>query len=93
MPESESESESAFEREEEESVDPAQAPLIESGEGESEGFELAEQELEEHASHGDMHSTARITQDASGQNEDSRAAPDGEADSELTSERPDDEDW
>jgi len=36
----------------------------EAGGGESEGFELAEQELIEHASHGDDHSTARITQDA-----------------------------
>jgi hypothetical protein len=36
-------------------TDPADEPLAESGEGESEGFELAEQELEEHASHGDQH--------------------------------------
>jgi hypothetical protein len=35
--------------------DPAEAPLIEAGEGESEGFELAEEELEENASHGDQH--------------------------------------
>jgi len=35
--------------------DPAQQPLIEGGEGESEGFELAEKELEDHASHGDQH--------------------------------------
>jgi hypothetical protein len=37
------------------SDDPAQQPLIESGEGESEGFELAEQQLEDIASHGDEH--------------------------------------
>jgi hypothetical protein len=35
--------------------DPAQQPLIEGGEGESEGFELAEQDLEEIAEHGDEH--------------------------------------
>ena len=37
------------------SDDPSQQPLIESGEGESEGFELAERELEDIASHGDEH--------------------------------------
>lgn len=37
------------------SDDPAQQPLIESGEGESEGFELAEKQLEDIASHGDEH--------------------------------------
>ncbi|HEX4752441.1 MAG TPA: hypothetical protein VH268_06055 [Solirubrobacterales bacterium] len=35
--------------------DPAQQPLIEGGEGESEGFELAEQDLEDIAEHGDQH--------------------------------------
>jgi hypothetical protein len=35
--------------------DPAQQPLIEGGEGESEGFELAEKELENIAEHGDQH--------------------------------------
>ena len=35
--------------------DPAQQPLVESGQGESEGFELAEKDLEEIASHGDEH--------------------------------------
>ena len=34
-------------------LDPAQRPLAEAGEGESEGFEDAEKELIEHASHGD----------------------------------------
>jgi hypothetical protein len=33
--------------------DPAMRPVYESGEGEAEGFELAEKELEESASHGD----------------------------------------
>lgn len=35
--------------------DPAQQPLIEGGEGEAEGFELAEEQLEDIASHGDEH--------------------------------------
>jgi hypothetical protein len=35
--------------------DPAQQALIEGGEGESEGFELAEKELEDKAEHGDQH--------------------------------------
>jgi hypothetical protein len=34
--------------------DPAQRPLVEGGEGESEGFELAEEELIDNASHGDQ---------------------------------------
>ena len=72
-------------------VDPAQAPLIEAGEGEAEGFELAEQELIEHASHGDEHSAGRIIQDASDQDEDSRQNIGGEADEEHTSEGPDQE--
>lgn len=36
-----------------ESDDPAQQPLIEAGEGEAEGFELAEKQLEDIAAHGD----------------------------------------
>ncbi len=36
-----------------ESDDPAQKPLAEAGQGEAEGFELAERELEENATHGD----------------------------------------
>ena len=45
-------------------VDPALAPLIEAGEGESEGFELAEDALIENSEHGDQHGTSRITSDA-----------------------------
>jgi glutamate synthase domain-containing protein 3 len=71
---------------EDDEPDPAQMPLIEAGEGESEGFELAEQELEEHASHGDMHSARRVLEDASRQDEDSRAVSGGEGDAELSSE-------
>jgi hypothetical protein len=50
-------------------VDPALAPLIEAGEGESEGFELAEADLIEHAEHGDLHGTDPITRDAAGLDE------------------------
>jgi len=35
--------------------DPAQEPLVEAGEGEAEGFELAEKDLEDIAEHGDGH--------------------------------------
>ncbi|MET0557800.1 MAG: hypothetical protein ABW065_03905 [Solirubrobacterales bacterium] len=35
--------------------DPARQPLAEAGEGESEGFELAEKDFEDIASHGDQH--------------------------------------
>lgn len=45
--------------------DPAMEPVYEAGGGESEGFEMAEEELIEHASHGDEHGTAKITEDAS----------------------------
>jgi hypothetical protein len=47
-------------------VDPALAPLLEAGEGESEGFELAEADLIEHAEHGDEHATDPILRDAAG---------------------------
>jgi hypothetical protein len=47
-------------------VDPALAPLIEAGEGESEGFEVAEGDLIEHARHDDQHGTTPITRDAAG---------------------------
>lgn len=53
----------------------------EAGGGQAEGFELAEQELIEHASHGDEHAPARITQDAPPEEEQPDAAY-GEADSE-----------
>jgi len=53
----------------------------EAGGGESEGFELAEQELIEHASHGDEHTPARIIRDA-GPDEEQDSAVYGEADEE-----------
>jgi hypothetical protein len=56
----------------------------EAGGGESEGFELAEAELIEHASHGDEHTPSRIIQDA-GPAEETADAVYGEADSEHLS--------
>ena len=42
----------------------ARLAVEQAGGGESEGFELAEQELIDHASHGDGHTPARIMRDA-----------------------------
>jgi hypothetical protein len=47
-------------------VDPAFAPLIEAGEGEAEGFEVAEADLIEHAEHSDLSGTDPIWRDAEG---------------------------
>jgi hypothetical protein len=58
----------------------------EAGGGQSEGFELAEQELIEHTSHGDEHAPAKISRDA--YNEGDAEATDseyGEADAEHLS--------
>ncbi len=63
---------------------PAEPPLVEAGEGEAEGFELAERDLEEHATHGDQHAARRVLEDAQGYDEDSRATEGGEADQERT---------
>lgn len=57
----------------------------EAGGGESEGFEQAEQELIDHASHGDDHGTAAITRDARDEAEDA-----GESHGEGDAERPTD---
>ncbi len=54
----------------------------EGGGGESEGFELAEQELIAHASHGDQHTPARIMRDAGADEEESDDSIYGEADRE-----------
>jgi hypothetical protein len=53
----------------------------EAGGGESEGFELTEQELIQHASHGDEQTPARIIYDA-GPEEESASSVYGEADEE-----------
>ncbi len=53
----------------------------EAGGGQSEGFELAEQELIEHASHGDQHRPSRIMRDA-GAGEEATESVYGEPDEE-----------
>jgi hypothetical protein len=54
----------------------------EAGGGESEGFELTEQELIQHASHGDEQTPARIMYDAGEQEEGAGSVVYGEADEE-----------
>ncbi|MDO8210475.1 hypothetical protein [Conexibacter sp. CPCC 206217] len=73
-----------------EDLDPAQRPLVEAGEGEAEGFELAEEELVEHATHGDQQSAHVVLRDQ-GADEDPRVEDqtDAEGDSERSSERED----
>ena len=68
--------------------DPAMQPVVEAGGGEAEGFELAEEELVEHASHGDWGGTARITEHAEGLEEEAEPDADqyGEADAVSPSE-------
>jgi hypothetical protein len=61
-----------------ESKDPARRAVEEAGGGEAEGFELAEQEMIEHTSHGDEHSTQPIIHDAASEG-DEEAAGDGDA--------------
>jgi hypothetical protein len=57
----------------------------EAGGGQSEGFELAEQDLIEHASHGDEHTPSRIMQDAGSLDEESSDSVYGEPDREHLS--------
>ena len=54
----------------------------EAGGGEAEGFEQAEEDLIEHASHGDQHGTSRITSDAGSLDEEQTTVDYGEADDE-----------
>jgi hypothetical protein len=58
----------------------------EAGGGQSEGFELAEQELIEHTSHGDEHAPAKISRDAFNEGDDEATDSEyGEADAEHLS--------
>jgi len=66
--------------------DEAVRPLVEAGQGEAEGFELAESQLE-HASHGDQHAARQAIEDAPDEVDDLRAAGGGEADAEHSTER------
>lgn len=61
-------------------VDPAERPLAEAGEGESEGFELAEAELIDNAEHGDE---KRFPNRDAGSPEEPTEATYGEADEEI----------
>jgi hypothetical protein len=54
----------------------------EGGGGQSEGFELSEQELIDHASHGDQHTPFRIIRDAENAEEEPAESVYGEADEE-----------
>jgi predicted lipid-binding transport protein (Tim44 family) len=69
--------------------DPAARPLAEAGQGEAEGFEEAERELIEHASHGDLHTARQALEDAPDETDDIRATEAGEADTARSSERED----
>ncbi|HZU61239.1 MAG TPA: hypothetical protein VE983_09750 [Solirubrobacteraceae bacterium] len=71
-------------------VDEAQRPLVEGGQGEAEGFEQAEQELIEHASHGDQHAARQAIEDAPAETDDVVAQEAGEADHERSSQRTED---
>jgi hypothetical protein len=69
-----------------ESDDPAMEPVYEAGGGESEGFELAEAELIDNASHFDNNRSPRRDAFAAEAESDRATAVYGEADDELTSE-------
>lgn len=69
-----------------EPVDEARRPLAESGQGFAEGFETAEQELVDHASHGDQHAAGHVLDDASATDDDDRGGRAGAADAERSSE-------
>jgi len=71
-----------------ENVEPAQRAIVEGGGGESEGFELAEQELIEHASHGDQQSAHAILHHQGHQEEPSDTGEEDAGDHEYSSERP-----
>lgn len=69
--------------------DPAMQPVREAGGGEAEGFEQAEQDLIDHAEHGEGHGTPRPEQFGVEAEED--PATYGEADEVEVSERTDDD--
>lgn len=71
----------------EEGPDESERPLVEAGEGESEGFEESEHELQEHASHSDQHAARRAIENALAETDDLRATDAAEADEERSSER------
>lgn len=74
-------------------ADPAQRPLAEAGQGEAEGFEQAEADLVEHASHGDPAPDPSDEELVSEESDEARRADAeyGAADHEHSSERRDEE--
>jgi hypothetical protein len=74
-----------------EDLDPAERAVSEAGGGESEGFELAEQELIEHASHTDEQS-AHVILHHQGQPEEAGPDIEDSGDHEQSSELDDDDD-
>ncbi|HLH14474.1 MAG TPA: hypothetical protein VKV16_06760 [Solirubrobacteraceae bacterium] len=70
-----------------EELEDAQRPVLEAGGGESEGFELAEQDLIEHASHGDQQSAHAILHHQGIDEEASSADDQQTGDHERSSER------
>jgi hypothetical protein len=64
-----------------EDLEPAERPVREAGGGEAEGFEMAEEDLIEHASHGDQHSARMALYHAGQDEEDGVTGVTGEADS------------
>jgi hypothetical protein len=74
----------------EDEPDEAARPVAEGGGGEAEGFEEAERELIEHATHGDQHAARRVIEDAPDVSDDDRASAAGDADAERSSERDED---
>jgi hypothetical protein len=73
-----------------EDVDPAERPRQEAGEGEAEGFELAEADLIKAAETGDA-GVDPLRAAFPAESEDGSGATYGEADQELSSELPDDD--
>jgi hypothetical protein len=70
----------------------AERAVREAGGGEAEGFEQAEEELIENATHGDQHAARHVLRDASAVEEDARAETElGEEDHERSAERPDED--
>ncbi len=72
-------------------ADPALRAVREAGGGEAEGFEQAEQQLIEHASHGDSQSAHVLLHDRGADEEAIAGSAYGEADGEQSSEREDEE--
>lgn len=71
-----------------EHLDPAQRPLIESGEGVAEGFELAEEELMEAAAHGESRADPLADEFSVEAGGEQTVGEFGEADHEYSAETP-----